>query len=328
MSLKIRPLRIDDLDAVVEIALESFRLERQSCKALPDHPNMDYIRQQLQSMIETGTGRIAIEAETIAGFLAFGKAFPVGNGVYGAASPLFGYGVRHGNRGIVLGKLFQDVAAELCKNYTQSISVSVYAHDADVLWMYIMTSFAMDVTEVIKDTNAPIESRSVKRFTYREVSKDQLLRRKSDIRALYQDLVNHLRVSPVFYHCRDFLPLENRFDDFLSENLRIFAAFEGDTLIGMINSEPVDMAMFAPDSKAFCMGDVFVKPDYRGTDVAAGLLNFANYELKKDGIRRLFVTHGTINPNARGFWDKHFTNYSYTMTRIIDPDMLGEIDRI
>ncbi|MGF7144488.1 GNAT superfamily N-acetyltransferase [Anaerotaenia torta] len=333
MPLQIRPLCMDDLDTIVEIALENFHLERQSCNALPDSPDMDYIRRQLHTIIETGTGRIAIEKGRITGFLAFEKAFPVKEGVYGATSPLFGYGVRHGcggceNREVIIGRLFQDTAAELCRNYTQSIRVNVYAHDAKVLWMYIMTSFAMDVTEVVKDTDMPMVSSSAHGFTYREVSKKELLKYKSDIIELYRDLVNHLRVSPVFYHCRYFLPVEDRFDDFLSEDLRLFAAFEGDKLVGMIDSEPVDIAMFSNASKALCMGDVFVKPDYRGAGVAAELLRFANDELKKDGIRRLFVTHGTINPNARGFWDKYFTNYSYTMTRKIDADMLGEIQRI
>lgn len=108
----------------------------------------------------------------------------------------------------------------------------------------------------------------------------------------------------------------------------MFAAFEGDCLVGMIDSEPVDIALLQNDSSALCMGDIFVKPNYRGEGVAATLLAFANDELRKDGIKRLLVTHGTINPNARGFWDKYFTNYSYTMTRLIDADMLGNIERI
>ena len=45
-------------------------------------------------------------------------------------------------------------------------------------------------------------------------------------------------------------------------------------------------------------------------------------------IKRIYVTHGTINPTARGFWDKYFSNYSYTMTREIDPNMLGVIHRV
>ena len=328
MSLEIRTICMDDIDTVVEMSLEAYHLEKLSCNVLPANPNVDYIREQLHTIIETGTCRLAMESETPVGFLAFEKAFPVKNGVYGATSPLFGYGVRHEKRDVVIGKLFQNIAAEMCENYTQSLCVNVYAHDADVLWMYIMTSFAMDLTEVIKDTSTPIESNTTSRFTYREVLKSELMDYKSDIVELYRDLVNHLRVSPVFHHCRHFLPLEARLDDFLSENLRLFAAFEGNCLVGMIDSEPVDIVLFTHDSEALCMGDVFVKPSYRGKGVAAELLRFANDELKKDGIKRLLVTHGTINPNARGFWDKYFMNYTYTLTRKIDAGMLGQIERI
>ena len=55
------------------------------------------------------------------------------------------------------------------------------------------------------------------------------------------------------------------------------------------------------------------------------LLQFACRSLARDGVRRLFVTHGTINPTARGFWDRYFANYAFTMTRRIDPTMLGVI---
>ena len=328
MSLHIKPVCMSNLDTIVEMALATYQMEKDSCSTLPVSPDTDYIRERLSAIIETGTCRLATEAGNVVGFLAFEKAFSVGKGIYGATSPLFGYGIKHEKREAVIGKLFQNIAAELCERQTQSFSVNVYAHDTSVLWMYIMTSFAMNLTEAVKDTNTPIGLKTLDKFIYREVSKEELLNYKSDIIDLYRDLVNHLRVSPVFYHCRHFLPLEARFEDFLADNLRLFAAFKDNCLVGMINSEPVDIPLFKSDSQAVCMGDVFVKPQYRGQGVAAALLAFANDELKNDGIKRLLVTHGTINPNARGFWDKFFANYSYTMTRVIDADMLGKIERI
>ena len=326
--MNTRPINITDFDDAFEMTLEAYNLEKLSCSAFPDKPNINHIRQQLKSILEKGVGRIAFEAGKPVGFLAFEKMTPTGeSGFNSAVSPLFCYGVRHDDRGTVIGKLFQDTAAELCENYVQNIQVNVYAHDTEVLWMYIMSSFAMDVTEVIKDVNSPPESKSGSKFICREVLKTELVNYRNDIIELYRDLINHLRVSPVFYHCKYFLPIENRFDDFYAEGLRLFAAFDGDKLIGMIASEPVDIAMFAHDPESRCMGDVFVKPDYRGLGAGIELLRFASEELKKDGIRRLFVTHGTINPNARGFWDKYFTNYSYSMTRSIDSSMLGEIEK-
>ena len=327
LSLHIRPMCREDLDTAVEMPLNAYLLERDSCHSLPAKPNMDYIRQQLYANIQTGTARLAIEAENPVGFMAFGKAFPIGDDIYGASSPLFGYGVKHEKRDVVMGKLFQKIASELCERHIQRFRVNVYAHDTSVLWMYIMTSFAMDLTEVIRDTGTPAISNTSK-FNCREVSKSDLINYKADIMEMYRDLVNHLRVSPVFYHCSPFLPLEARFNDFLSDNLRLFAAFEGNVLVGMMNAEPVDIALLKNDLSALCLGDAFVKPNYRGKGIATTLLAFASDTLKKDGIKRVLVTHGTINPNARGFWDKHFTNYSYSMSRLIDADMLGQIERI
>lgn len=41
----------------------------------------------------------------------------------------------------------------------------------------------------------------------------------------------------------------------------------------MIDSEPTEFAN--ADSKAIGMGDVFIKPNYRGLGLGAALLNFA-----------------------------------------------------
>lgn len=155
-----------------------------------------------------------------------------------------------------------------------------------------------------------------------------MLEYRTDVIELYRNLINHLRVSPIFYHCNGFLPIEDRFEDFLSEDMRIFAAFYNNELVGMIDSEPTDIEFAMTDSKAIGMGDVLIKSNYRGHGLGAALLAFANNRIKESGIDRIFVTHGTINPTARGFWDKYFTNYAYTMTRQIDPEMLGMIKTI
>ncbi len=74
-NLQIRSLEIDNLETVAEIALETYHLERQYCKALPDRLDIKYLRQQLRLIIENGVGKMAIEAEKPIGFLAVGKVF-------------------------------------------------------------------------------------------------------------------------------------------------------------------------------------------------------------------------------------------------------------
>jgi GNAT superfamily N-acetyltransferase len=325
-QILIKPLDTVYFDVAVEMSTENYLRERQTAAGLSEQVNSSYFSRQLAELFSQGTGRMAFEDNTPVGFLVFSGNYSVSkSGAKGAVSPLWGYGIRHQHRGEIIGRLFQATAAVLCENFTQSLNVNIYAHDTDVLWTYIMSSFHMDLTGVVRAVSSPIEVEIPETYSFREVGKQELLRHKDEIIGLYRGLINHLRVSPVFYHCRNFLPIENRFDDFLNDNIRVFGLFDGQRLVGMIDSGPADSGFNRDDVAACNMGDVFLEPAYRESGLAAALLKFANDELKHDGIKRLFVTHGTINPAAGGFWDKYFTNYSYSMTRVIDANMLGII---
>lgn len=240
-QLEIKPFNASYFDLFVEMALENYLLERNTTNALRNHADKDYFNRHLEKLFSKGAGRIAFDENKLVGFLAFDGIFPINNtGAKGATSPLYGYGIRHTKRGEIIGKLFQDLAATLCENFAQSLRVSVYAHDMEVLWTYIMSGFSMDVTDVVRDVNSPIDTGATGQYSFREVGKKELINYKQEIIELYRSLINHLRMSPVFYHCRYFLPIENRFEDFLSDAIRVFAAFDGNKLVGMIDSEQPD----------------------------------------------------------------------------------------
>jgi hypothetical protein len=252
------------------MASENYLLERRSARGLCERPNKSYFSKQLEELFSKGTGRMAFEDNTPVGFLAFSGVFPVNkSGAKGALSPLWGYGIRHNLRGEIIGKLFQNIAAELCGNYTQKLSVSVYAHDTEVLWTYLMSAFYLEITGVVRDIETPIEAKMHGKNSFREIGTKDLIKHKQEIIELYRGLINHLLASPVFYHCRNFLPVENRFDDFLKDTMRISAVFEGTTLIGMVDSEPIDCGFATDDTEALSIGDIFLEPTYRGYGIAA-----------------------------------------------------------
>ena len=62
----------------------------------------------------------------------------------------------------------------------------------------------------------------------------------------------------------------------------------------------------------------YLLPRYRGGDLAAALLDFLIATLRRDGYTHLGVDFEGFNPTARGFWLKHFTAYTYGMTRRMD----------
>jgi len=322
----IKPMDIGHFETSVEMVIENYLLERHSASGLHEMANERFFRKKLEELFLKGTGGMAFVDNTLVGFLIFGEKFTVTNsGAKGAASPLYGYGIRYSERRKVIEKLLQYVASELCENFAQRLSVSVYAHDTEILWTYLVNGFFLELTGAVRDVISPITTEMQGKYSFKELGKKELINHKVEIIELYRGLINHLRVSPIFYHGRNFLPVEKRLDDFLKENTRIFAVFDGNRLIGMIDSEPVDDGFAKDDIEALNMSDVFIELAYRGSGIAAALLKYANEELKSSGTRRLFVTHGTINPTANGFWDKYFANYYYSMTRLIDPEMLGKI---
>ena len=325
-NVTLHPLNPAFLDAAAELAQAEYDRERSFVPALDAADHRAFYRAQLAPLFAEGLGALALQNGTLAGFLAFCAPFDTGkNGMRGATAPLSGYAAAGDARGALLARLFTFAADSLCRNYAESLRVSVYAHDRAALEVFLMSAFSMDTTDVVRPADAPVPAQPQTGITFRELSKPELLQYRADLIALYRALINHLRQSPVFYHCRGFLPIETRFEDFLSDEMQIFAAFDGERLIGMVDAEQTDIDFAASDAAARGLGDLFLAPEYRGRGIGPALLQFACRSLARDGFRRLFVTHGTINPTARGFWDRYFTNYAFTMTRHIDPTMLGVI---
>lgn len=297
-NITLQPMTAAHTDMAAEMAWENYRRERQSVPALPDR-GLDFFRENLRELLREGTGLWACENEIPVGFLLFGGVYEGEKGEKTVGSPVTGYGICHERRGKIIGLLFQALAASLFGQYVQTFQVTAYAHDTDVLWEYGMLSFAMQHTDLVRRTDQPIRSETAGHYRFQEVRKEELPRHREVIIGLYRSLLDHLRSSPVFYHCRWFLPVEDRFEDFLEEGLRVFAVFDGEQLIGMISAEQGDGTLSESDRADMGMGDVFILPEHRGQGLSAALLGFAGDRLRESGAKRLYVTHGTINPAAR-----------------------------
>ena len=105
---------------------------------------------------------------------------------------------------------------------------------------------------------------------------------------------------------------------------RVFIAKENERIIGILDSSYDDGSFMTKKTQIVNVGDIYVLEEYRGKKLAQGLLQFANDQFRADGIEKLWVEHGTTNPNARGFWDKYFEVYSYNLTRELSTDIFSE----
>ena len=257
MSIEIKPLEIKYIDALAELAHENYLLEKTQVNALKNI-SKEFFKDKLCSIFSDCIGNVAYENGSIVGFLVFHASTKH----QCANSPLYGYGIRHAKRGEVMDRLLQSTAASLAEQFCKDLSVNVYAHDIEVLQIYVMSSFVMDTTDVVRDTETSINAKSLD-YTFKEIDKTELLYYKDDVISFYRNLINHLRASPIFYPCSEFLPIEERFNDFLSDNIRIFSVFDQSKLVGMVASEPPDIEIAMENNHAMSLGDLFVATKYR-----------------------------------------------------------------
>ena len=102
-------------------------------------------------------------------------------------------------------------------------------------------------------------------------------------------------------------------------NPRLFTVTDdAQQIIGIVDASRFGNCFANSDAVTANVGDLFVEPAYRGKRIAQGLLQYVSDVLMEDEYKRLWVEHGTVNPNALRFWSKYFTPFIYQLTRSID----------
>ena len=292
------------LSAMLAMAQRTYDSERDRVAALTDwQPDAEAMRQALTN------GLVAIENDTLQGFLLHNCQWHE-NGRRVVSYPVWGYGA---NDARTLSRLFQASAEALLTQGAARFSVNLYAHDDEAIRMFCLLQFGMECEECVRDSADKLEQG----YPVRELSQTERIARWSEIWALLAQLIEHLRQSPVFYPGREFT--EALYRAYLAEQgARLFVAEDGARIIGLILAcDEQNAILRGKDCQS--IGEAFVLPAYRGGAIARSLLAYACDTLRDEGARRFWVRHGTANPTARGFWDKYFRPYSYTMTRDVDP---------
>lgn len=311
------------LQQAIALAKENYLLACEVYKTLRRDGLKD-LEQEVEGLFECQKGIMAIKGDSLVGYLAFWTPYEVDNEGYKAAfSPLCGYGIVNGeNRERLMGRLFQKCAELFLKEKVKSYEIKVYAHDQKVLTSYIFNQFGIICAEGMRNVDDPIDTKENQGIVFEEVDKEPLVRYEESMVALYRKLVLHLRKSPTFYPGNEFT--DEGYKDYIRDtSTRVFIAKENEKVIGILDSSYDDSCFMTKKTQIVNVGDIYVLEEYRGKKIAQGLLQFANDQLRADGIEKLWVEHGTTNPNARGFWDKYFEVYSYNLTRELSTDIFS-----
>ena len=227
--------------------------------------------------------------------------------------PVFGY---YADSEKTLARLFQKLAGEIVTDKKTEFSVHLYAHDFSSINAFHLMQFGTMSEKSVKkisETMVNIEPTC----EIRVLAKAEIKTRWNEVWSLTNEIVTHLQRSPIFYPGKEFTEDVYR-EFFMDETTELLVAFHENEMVGMIEWNREANTFICGKHMSVNVGEAYVAPVYRGTNLSVALLTKAEERAKKIGAEYMWVEHGTANPNARGFWNKYFQTYQYELVRTIE----------
>lgn len=313
IAMEIIEIRSEFLKDVVELAECMYSME---CKYVAElkRERKEELHKWIEEAIDNQQGVVCIVQGKVVGYMLF-TIYSNEDSICWCMVPVWGYGAIEKAREKILSKMFQNVADILCRKQKVHFEIKVYAHDEEAIRLFTLLQFGIQCEEEIRNTEVCILVKTD--VSIRELGKNEIENRWSEVWKLIFGLIEHLRKSPIFYPGTEFTEELYR-DYFMDIETHVYIAEKENRIIGLMDANREGNSFITNDESCFSVSDIFVIEEYRGNWIARELLSYVNDTLRDKGIRRLWVEHGTANPNARGFWNKYFSTFSYTLVRDID----------
>lgn len=189
--------------------------------------------------------------------------------------------------------------------------------DTEVISSFVLNQFGILCTDAIKSIDTPFCDTNINILTYYEFAKSNILLHRESLLKLWRNLANHLQASPTYYYGEEFT--DDAYWGYINDvNTRLFVASDEGDIVGILDASCDGNCFANSDKYTMNVGDLYLKSSYRGKNIAQELLQYVSNVLKNENYKRLWVEHGTTNPNAQRFWDRYFSRFTYTLTRNID----------
>ena len=298
------------IEKAKELALMNYNSERAIVRVLPQIHTLPNI----ESFAENGLGVVMFDGEKMLGFLCcyepWDNAFD--SMARGTFTPIHAHGAVSENKGMIYKRLYQAAAEKWVNQAITYHAIALYANDSQAISAFFTNGFGLRCVDAVR----PLENFDYKPYdgvAFTELAKKDVIMIR-EMRKLY---IIHLGNSPCFMRSAqgDAEKWLNRAEN---RDSRVFVAMQTDKPIAYIEIRADGETFASAVSGMMNICGAFCLPEYRGKDIAQGLLNYVITTLRTEGYESLGVDFESFNPNANGFWLKNFTAYSNGVVRRID----------
>lgn len=313
MAFVVEQANADLLDELVAFA-EPFQQEALGRYDGLLHPGEHALRASLLKSLDEGVGVVARQkGEIIACLLGIGPFDDFRPGHRGVYAPLCSCLASGPDQDRVFTSMLAEFGNIEALAGVQIAAITTFPHNQELNASLVQNGFGVrcaDAVVLIDDlpTNMPDTH-----LTIEEVPVEDAV----SLREVKHVLATHLANSPVYQEMFDFSP---EFIAWKSEQRQSvhFAARDGEKVVGFIEAtfEGENYLTCHPQMRNIC--GAVVLPEYRNRGVMLTLLGALANHYRSEGITVLGVDYETQNPEARGFWERYFTPYTWSWERHFD----------
>lgn len=299
------------------LALAAYEEERLAVPILPEKAaSLD-----LACFAENRLGAAAFEDGRMVGFLCAGEPFENAfhsTGARGVFSPMGASAAAGEARERVYAALYQHAAHKWVKAGAVSHGICLYAHDQAAQRQFYYCGFGLRTMDAIRLAE-PLGCPAPGGWEYRELLPEEF----SLAYPLNQEMYRSFRRSPFFMarvpprDCGEFCR------ELAGGGERCFAARSGGRICAYLSLGVSGETFVSTGPGYLHVSGACCAEEFRGSGVFAGLLDHVLRVMAAEGFARLGTDFESINPAARGFWQKHFSVYTHGVVRRIDEGILG-----
>lgn len=315
----------EHVNQAIKIAMANYRKEREQVPMLPSEEQLPLknMLPEMEHFVKVGLGVAAMEKHQLLGFLcgywpredAFGST-----GIKGTFSPIHGHGIATHITGEARDRLYSLLYQEAAKRWVgagiRSHAIALYTNDRASLNSFFYNGFGLRCIDLIRSLEVELEPVELSSLCgvieFKELPREEW----KQILPLHNKLIKHLDGSPTFMH---FSPMtQEDLYAHASEDIRYFAVDKDGEYIAFIKLADGGENFVTEHAGMVNICGAYCDPRYRGMGVYHNLLAYLIKLLNQEGYQLLGVDCESINPTARAFWTKYFTEYTHSVVRRID----------
>ena len=300
--------------AAGQLVWQAYQNERAFVPCLPPGGGADVFAEMAATLAGNGLGVAALIGGELAGFLtgmAVGELFGLSRGIY---IPLYAHGTAGPDRGHLYQRLYAAASDIWVKKGHLSHVITMHAHDKEAQEAWFWQDFGLRCVDSMRPLTDVLLSERAAGFDIRLVAPDHA----AVMLELHQEHRGYYRSAPMFMQAHAECSLDE-FTGWLEEKDHyLWAAFEKDMPVAYMMLRHGGETFAAEDEKTMNICGAYVRPGQRKAGYGAALLKTIVRWLRENGYERLGVDFESFNIDGSRFWQKHFTAFTYSLTRRID----------